>query len=156
MSARRRRELFVDSGRDLSSELMALVKRERPVSLLVRGVERSRDVGHLLARLRDADPNLRSITFVFEEHESEPSAPHGPEGVLTAREQDVLQFVALGFTNVRIARMLWITPDTVKFHVHNACRKLGADGRVEAARIASERGLLAAVGDGRGAPRPTS
>ena len=39
--------------------------------------------------------------------------------MLTVREQDVAAFVCLGYTNRQIAAILSISPDTVKFHLHN-------------------------------------
>ena len=44
---------------------------------------------------------------------------------LSRREQEVLQLVAQGMTNPRIAKALFITPGTVKVHVHHILEKLG-------------------------------
>jgi DNA-binding CsgD family transcriptional regulator/GAF domain-containing protein len=52
---------------------------------------------------------------------------------LTDREQEVLRHLAAGETNGRIARRLMITEGTVKTHVKNILRKLGAANRAEAA-----------------------
>lgn len=52
---------------------------------------------------------------------------------LTARELEVLRFVALSLSNKEIAQKLSITVRTVDFHVSNILRKLGAISRVEAA-----------------------
>jgi DNA-binding CsgD family transcriptional regulator len=51
---------------------------------------------------------------------------------LTRREIDVLQWMARGETNGRIARRLNITEGTVKTHVQAILRKLGAANRAEA------------------------
>jgi len=61
---------------------------------------------------------------------------------LTARELEVLQLVAEGASNSRIAKALWVTEQTVKFHLTNVYRKLGVTNRTEASRWADLQGLL--------------
>lgn len=63
-------------------------------------------------------------------------APVVPAGraPLTNRELEILRCVAEGHTNARIARDLWVTEQTVKFHLTNIYRKLGVRNRTEASR----------------------
>ena len=61
---------------------------------------------------------------------------------LTERELAVLDAVARGLPNQAIARELWVTEQTVKFHLTNIFRKLGVRNRTEAARAAYARGLV--------------
>jgi DNA-binding NarL/FixJ family response regulator len=61
---------------------------------------------------------------------------------LTARELEVLRLVAAGSTNGDIARKLWVTEQTVKFHLSNVYRKLGVANRTEASRYAQVNGLV--------------
>jgi DNA-binding NarL/FixJ family response regulator len=61
---------------------------------------------------------------------------------LTNREQTILAAVASGKKTSAISRDLWVSPHTVKFHLTNVYRKLGAPNRTAAVRIAIERGLL--------------
>lgn len=61
---------------------------------------------------------------------------------LTPREFDVLRRAADGHDNARIAADLGIAERTVKFHLQNAYRKLGAHNRTEAAAIARRQGIL--------------
>ncbi len=63
---------------------------------------------------------------------------------LTARELEILRLVALGYTNGHIAHELWVTQQTVKFHLSNTYRKLGVANRTEASRYAHLNALLAA------------
>jgi DNA-binding NarL/FixJ family response regulator len=63
---------------------------------------------------------------------------------LTRRELEILQLVAEGHSNAQLARMLWVTEQTVKFHLSNIYRKLNVSNRTEASRWAQLRGLLAA------------
>jgi DNA-binding NarL/FixJ family response regulator len=55
---------------------------------------------------------------------------------LTRRETQILQLVAEGKSNPEVARTLWIQEQTVKFHLSNIYRKLGAPNRTAAARWA--------------------
>ena len=63
---------------------------------------------------------------------------------LSDREIEVLRLTASGARNKEIAAQLSVTIHTVKFHLENVYRKLGVQTRAEAARAASERGLLSA------------
>jgi DNA-binding CsgD family transcriptional regulator len=51
---------------------------------------------------------------------------------LTARELDVLRLLARGQTNLAIANALVVREGTVKYHVKNILRKLGATSRADA------------------------
>lgn len=63
---------------------------------------------------------------------------------LTGRELGILQLVAAGATNHEIAQQLWITRQTVKFHVSNIYRKLGVSNRTGACHYAHVNGMVAA------------
>ena len=62
--------------------------------------------------------------------------------VLTRRELDIVRLAAEGHSNVRIARILWVTEQTVKFHLSNVYRKINVTNRTEASRWAQMHGLL--------------
>ena len=64
---------------------------------------------------------------------------------LSERETVVLEAVARGLSNREIGRELWISEQTVKFHLRNLYRKLGVSSRTEAARYAHRSGLVAAL-----------
>jgi two-component system, NarL family, response regulator DevR len=61
---------------------------------------------------------------------------------LTAREQEVLELLSRGMSNVEIGRKLFISDTTVKFHVGNILRKLGVSRRAEAVHLAGKMGLI--------------
>jgi DNA-binding NarL/FixJ family response regulator len=63
---------------------------------------------------------------------------------LTARELEILSWVAAGESNSRIARQLFVTEQTVKFHLSNIYRKLGVANRTQASHFAYHNGLLEA------------
>ncbi|MBK7624004.1 MAG: response regulator transcription factor [Kineosporiaceae bacterium] len=62
--------------------------------------------------------------------------------VLTPREHEVLELVALGRSNGEIGARLFISTKTVSVHVSNILAKLGASGRTEAAALARRQGLI--------------
>jgi DNA-binding CsgD family transcriptional regulator len=64
------------------------------------------------------------------------------EEPLSERELEVLSLVASGRTNAEIAKDLFVALGTVKSHVNNIYRKLGAANRAEAAARARELNLL--------------
>jgi DNA-binding NarL/FixJ family response regulator len=70
-----------------------------------------------------------------------PSASETPGG-LTRRELEILRLVAEGHSNSQLARMLWVTEQTVKFHLSNVYRKIRVSNRTEASRWAQLNGLL--------------
>ncbi len=63
---------------------------------------------------------------------------------LSEREVEILQAVTRGLSNRAIAKELWLSDQTVKFHLHNIYRKLGVSNRTEAAKFAFEHGLAEA------------
>jgi DNA-binding NarL/FixJ family response regulator len=65
-----------------------------------------------------------------------------PEDLLTERENDVLRCLAQGLTTNQIADELVISVNTVKTHVRNLMKKLGASNRAEAVSIAMKKGIL--------------
>jgi DNA-binding NarL/FixJ family response regulator len=70
-------------------------------------------------------------------------APSNPLTELTAREQEILQFMVDGLTRPEIARRLGVTANTVRSHSQNLFAKLGAHSTLEAVAIALRYGLRA-------------
>ncbi|MBK8417739.1 response regulator transcription factor [Candidatus Villigracilis saccharophilus] len=64
------------------------------------------------------------------------------ENTLTLRELDVLRAIASGMSNQEIGSHLFISENTVKFHVHSLLAKLNLSDRKEAASFAKEHGLV--------------
>jgi DNA-binding NarL/FixJ family response regulator len=62
--------------------------------------------------------------------------------LLTTRELEILRLAAEGLANAELAKMLWVTEQTVKFHLSNIYRKLDVSNRTEASRWAQLNGLL--------------
>lgn len=56
-----------------------------------------------------------------------------PPQSLSRAERRILELVADGLRNAEIARQLWVTETTVKFHLSRIYRKLGVANRTAAA-----------------------
>jgi NarL family two-component system response regulator LiaR len=65
-----------------------------------------------------------------------------PSAGLTRREHQVLELIAAGRSNKRIAQELGIAEKTVKTHVGHLLAKLGVADRTQAAVMAVRRGLV--------------
>jgi DNA-binding NarL/FixJ family response regulator len=88
-----------------------------------------------------------------------PSSGHdqpanGPR--LTRRELEVLQLVTRGASNAAVAKTLWVTEQTVKFHLSNVYRKLSVSNRTEASRWAYLHGLVGNGASGDHADPPAA
>ncbi len=106
---------------------------------------RTAEEGDFASAIRQAFE--RSIYIAASQHESllrPPRAPEPdlPEHHLTRRELEILRLVAEGHSNSQLAHMLWVTEQTVKFHLSNIYRKLDVANRTEASRWAQLNGLL--------------
>lgn len=64
------------------------------------------------------------------------AGPAAPDGLLTLREQEVLEHIAGGQSNKQIARALALSVRTVETHRLNIKRKLGIEGQAELIRFA--------------------
>jgi DNA-binding NarL/FixJ family response regulator len=80
-----------------------------------------------------------NVVHSFRPAAQRPSADTCP---LTDRELEILGLVSEGLTNSGIARKLWVTEQTVKFHLSNTYRKLGVTNRTEASRYAYMHDLV--------------
>ncbi|TAF57836.1 MAG: DNA-binding response regulator [Oscillatoriales cyanobacterium] len=70
-----------------------------------------------------------------------PEAP-GKNHTLTQREQEVLALIAAGKSNPEIAQVLYITPGTVRVHVHAILHKLRVNDRTQAVVVALRNKLI--------------
>lgn len=95
-------------------------------------------LGTLLREISNGNVALR--------HQAAPVAQPAEDCPLTDRELEILRLVAEGHTNGRIARELWVTEQTVKFHLSNTYRKLGVANRTEASRYAHRNRLTTDFG----------
>jgi DNA-binding NarL/FixJ family response regulator len=94
---------------------------------------------------RDLGPAVRQCargTVFHAPFNSSTSELEGLSEELTEREAGVLKAVAAGLSNQAVAKRLWVTEHTVKFHLTNIFRKLQVTNRTEAARWAQKHGFV--------------
>jgi DNA-binding NarL/FixJ family response regulator len=70
-----------------------------------------------------------------------PASPAEPFPELTSREREVLDLIAQGQNNARIAKLLFVSPKTVRNHISNIFTKLQIADRTQAILRAREAGL---------------
>jgi len=110
--------------RAMASGVMGFLVKEAPAAQLAVAIRRAM-VGE-----RIVDPGLATAAL------SEGDSP------LTEREREVLVATARGESIAEIARALYLTEGTVRNYLSEAIGKVGAQNRVDAARIAEQRGWL--------------
>src|SRR5581483_214345 len=132
--------------------------------LLLVGLEEgvdNREVYRLLRKVHRRCPDLVTVVFVQNDDPctvyhalaggaywavdrrlgaADPS--NGVRARLTRRELEILRLVAEGRPNREVAKILWVTDQTIKFHLANTYKKLGVRNRVEASHWAITRGLV--------------
>jgi LuxR family transcriptional regulator, maltose regulon positive regulatory protein len=92
-------------------------------------------------RLSDLRPYIATLLRSTVESNTEESSSNGYRP-LSRRETGVLQMIAHGMSNKRIAQSLGITPETVKSHAKNIFVKLATRTRAQAVARAEAIGFL--------------
>jgi LuxR family maltose regulon positive regulatory protein len=110
--------IYADCGQDLSPLLLEAAQR---------GVY-PEYVGQILAAIGDKPDRETTLGPQIER--------------LSERELEVLRLVSAGLSNREIAAKLYLSPGTVKTHVHNICGKLGASNRTQAVMRARDLDLI--------------
>ena len=72
------------------------------------------------------------------------AVPAGEPGMLTQRETEILQLVAVGYSSQAIADRLFISVPTVRKHRENLMRKLGLHNTASVTAYAIAHGLIPA------------
>jgi LuxR family maltose regulon positive regulatory protein len=73
---------------------------------------------------------------------AEPETGDKPEAVLSEREREILHYLARGLTYAEIGQQLFLSLNTVQFHVKNIYSKLLVNKRVQAIERAREMNLI--------------
>jgi DNA-binding NarL/FixJ family response regulator len=118
-----------------SPELVASALRRGASAYLAKSVDPS-DLPSTLRQVLEG--NVWSMTEIIDEDDGAGARALA----LTEREVTILQALARGLSNQEIAKEHWVTQQTVKFHLTNIYRKLGAKNRTQATRIAQQHGLI--------------
>jgi len=120
--------------RAISSGAMGLVLKDHAPEVLVKAIRRVHS-GELWL-----DPFLMA-TMVSRRPAKEKNLDVAQMATLTRRESEIVQLVAEGLNNERIARELLISQATVKNHLTSILDKLGVTNKFELAVYALRRGL---------------
>jgi DNA-binding NarL/FixJ family response regulator len=94
---------------------------------------------HFVEQLIDTAQKLAKS---FETRQSEDSGFALSATDLTAREREVLSLLAAGTSTKDVATELFISPATVRNHIHNILAKLGVQSRLEAVVLALKQALI--------------
>ncbi|HEX6483098.1 MAG TPA: response regulator transcription factor [Ktedonobacteraceae bacterium] len=108
----------------MQSGVVGFLLKDAPSAQLARAIRR------VVAGERVVDPKLALAAL------SEGESP------LTEREREVLAAAAGGASIAEIAAALFLSEGTVRNYLSVAIQKLGAQNRIEAARIAEQKGWL--------------
>jgi DNA-binding NarL/FixJ family response regulator len=119
-----------EAGQAIEAGARAYVLRTTPVEDVLETVRMVAN-GHVVL------PGTATLGFV--EPGTQRRADSRP---LSARELDILELLAHGFTNRQIAERLLLSVETVKTHVERLFRRLGAADRAEAVALGFRAGLL--------------
>jgi PAS domain S-box-containing protein len=137
-------QVHIKAGRTiwLSVTTIVVPSQWRDLCLLIhlfRDVSRQKAMEHFVEQLID---KAQKLTQSLETHQSvdSPRAPHATD--LTAREREVLSLLAAGTSTKDIATQLFISPSTVRNHIHNILDKLGVQSRLEAVVFALKQALI--------------
>jgi LuxR family maltose regulon positive regulatory protein len=118
--------LFIDEGRRCQMLLQALS---------IQSAVRDPEALAYLEQLRGAFPST----------DAEVPAADRPEPAaepLSARERQILQRLAMGFSNLAVGQQLFLSPNTVKWHLAQLYGKLGVNNRTQAVHVARQLHLL--------------
>jgi DNA-binding NarL/FixJ family response regulator len=163
--------MVIDSGLDPRAQLCHLLAADEKLGLLVLVQESHRNTQYMASALaagvhglvlRTAEPNqvTEAIMAVHEERRYLDAklapvlaAPRGrlkhwpapTRQPLSKREYQVLQLIADGLENQSIAKILFVSVETVRTHVKSILRKLGARDRTHAVAVAFRTGVLTAA-----------
>jgi DNA-binding NarL/FixJ family response regulator len=129
---------------DREEDLLAAI-RSGAVGYLMKNMTPSKLVAALRSVQMGESALSRSMTLqVMKElsRTKEPESTGDPAlGKLTQREKEILVELAAGKSNQEIASQLYISENTVKYHVHSILEKLNLRDRREAASFAKEHGV---------------
>ena len=123
-----------DEATDIAETLLAVKRGASPISPMI--------ARHLLRRIQPVvQSTAEPITLAQQSVE-----PASGAIVLSRREQEVLEFIAKGYSYAEIARQQGITVHTVQTHIKNLYGKLAVHSRSEAVYEANRLGLLNTFG----------
>ncbi|MDP5254377.1 MULTISPECIES: response regulator transcription factor [unclassified Vibrio] len=105
--------------------LKGFFQRESPLSAITHGISN-------ILNNKDWLPRQIASQLLYYYRESTLNRIAYAKGLLTAREQEVLECLGLGETNSEISDKLYISEHTVKTHIHHIYKKIDVGNRTQA------------------------
>lgn len=104
------------------------------------------DVQSMLAQNR-AEMVLAGHLFMqaYDRHVPPPPITEDILSGLTPREWECLRLTALGHREAEVAELLSVEKTTVRYHLRNVVRKMGAANRTHAVALASQLGMIGVI-----------
>lgn len=130
---------------DESANKRILAKLVHPtIAQVIRELQDAATSSAALQQLQALEQQLQVVEAETQEisQQAEQPALSYPTSPLTPRETEVLLLVKQGLTNPQIAKQLFISERTVKFHISSILAKLQAQTRTEAVEVAVRRGMI--------------
>jgi two-component system NarL family response regulator len=141
-------------GLEVIKDLMS--RAPKPRILVMTTYQATEDIRHALTAgakgylLKEAEPaqlwdTVRRVfagELVLPSGVSDKLSASFGEPALSQREMQVLRELCAGDSNKEIAQKIYLCESSVKFHIRNVYKKLGAAGRTAAVAIAARRGLV--------------
>jgi two-component system nitrate/nitrite response regulator NarL len=124
-----------DAVRAMRLGARGVVLKQSASDLLVKSIRRVQE-GQIWLDNRVTAEVMRAFA------KSSEGEPRRDKSLLSDREKQVVQLVAQGHSNKEIGQRLFISPQTVKNHLHNVFDKLGVSDRVELALYALHHQLI--------------
>jgi DNA-binding NarL/FixJ family response regulator len=121
-----------------TKRLQGILPDSTPMNALVSGLRFVMDGGTCFPHNFRGLANIDSDRLALET-QMEKSNPAIDLVVLTQREHSVLEALSKGMPNKAIATKLDVAENTIKIHVRNVMKKLGAANRTEAVIVARNR-----------------
>lgn len=109
---------------------------------LLKNLDPSAWIDYLKAVAVDEAPMSRELAVRLLNEFSQRERAVQKKTPLSAREQEILEWVAMGHTNREIAEGLNISENTVKNHLKNIMQKLHLENRVQLTSYAYEQGWI--------------
>lgn len=97
-----------------------------------------------LAKASDPDEVVAAIAAILRGEQAQSATPEAPASAidLTQKQFAVLTLISQGKSNKEASQILTMSPETVKSHLSEIYRRLGAANRAEAVNAARRRGII--------------
>ncbi len=147
ISPRRTRVIVLTASEDKNEFVQAMklgcsgiVLKQTAPELIVKSIRKVHS-GEIWLDSHTTAAVMRQFATAGSEIASSGSAKARERSPLSAREREIVTFVAQGYKNKEMAEKMFISEQTVKNHLHNIFDKLGVSDRLELALYAIHKGL---------------